>query len=112
MSSGVSGMKHDEGKELQMQADFDLMEVEKLYSPDFINSYPKNVRKEAMVQNTSKKGTTKAEIKSWCKKGLNMQLRRSKEVGQYFQQLKSSKERHWKQRLIMMWIGSMLMKRQ
>ena len=58
MSSGVGGIKHDDGKVLQMQAGIDLIEIEKMYSPDIINSYPEDVKAEASVQNQSKKGTT------------------------------------------------------
>ena len=58
MSRGEAGCKHDKGNELQMQVGIDLMELEKFYSADIINSCPEDVKKKVGVKHISKKGTT------------------------------------------------------
>ena len=58
MSDAVGGVKHDEGKLLQMKVGSDLLELEKLHDSDIILNLPEDVQKEAEVGFQSEMGST------------------------------------------------------
>ena len=92
MSDAVGGVKHDEGKLLQMKTGSDPLELEKDCHPDIIWNFPKHVLDEADVKLQSRKGTTSMDRELMVQKVQHAEERKGRK-GTQFPSIEELKEK-------------------
>ena len=83
MADAVGGVKHDEGKRLQMKTGSDLLELEKVYSSSAIQKLPQNLLREAEVKKLSREGTTSRDRELMRLKVQHAEGRRTRRRAQF-----------------------------